>query len=105
MVRGPVGTCTSEMPEYVLAFILSAFLGGLGWLGRRIEQVDGKIDALEVKVAEEYVTKASLTSAMDRLESYFTRIEDKLDRHIENEPTIDQLEAFLLKHIIHKNHD
>ena len=81
------------MPEYVLAFILSAFVGGLGWINRRIDLVDSKVDALEVKAAEVYVTKDQLDKALTRLENQFLRfgdrletsllrMEDKLDAHV-----------------------
>lgn len=81
------------MPEYVLAFILSACVGGLGWINRRIDLVDSKVDALEVKAAELYVTKDQLDKALTRLENQFLRfgdrleisllrMEDKLDAHV-----------------------
>lgn len=67
------------MPEYIIGIILTAIIGGSTYFVKRIEDVDGKVDRLELKVSETYATKEALSSAMDRLESYSRRIEDKLD--------------------------
>ena len=68
-------------------------MGGFCWINRRIDLVDSKVDALEVKAAEVYVTKDQLDKALARLESQFLRfgdrleisllrMEDKLDAHV-----------------------
>lgn len=61
-----------------------AALSGLGVLhGRlhgRIHELDRRIDAIEVKVAEEYVSKTDLSGMMDRVEGHMVRIENKLDK-------------------------
>ena len=64
--------------------ILIAALSGLGVLhGRlnsRIHELDRRIDAVEVKIAEEYVSKGDLSQLMDRVEGHMVRIENKLDK-------------------------
>ena len=64
--------------------IVIAALSGLGVLhGRlqgRIHELDRRIDAIEVKIAEEYVSKGDLSSIMDRVEGHMVRIENKLDK-------------------------
>ena len=69
--------------EAVVTVVVAA-LSGLGVLhGRlhgRIHELDRRIDAIEVKVAEEYVSKTDLSGMMDRVEGHMVRIENKLDK-------------------------
>ena len=69
--------------EAVVTVVIAA-LSGLGVLhGRlhgRIHELDRRIDAIEVKVAEEYVSKNDLSGMMDRVEGHMVRIENKLDK-------------------------
>ena len=64
--------------------ILIAALSGLGVLhGRlstRIHELDRRIDSVEVKVAEDYVSKEDLSGMLDRVEGHMVRIENKLDK-------------------------
>ena len=64
--------------------ILIAALSGLGVLhGRlssRIHELDRRIDSVEVKVAEDYVSKVDLSGMLDRVEGHMVRIENKLDK-------------------------
>jgi len=63
--------------------VVIAALSGLGILhGKlhsRIHELDRRIDQIEVKVAEKYVSKSDLTAMMDRVEDHMVRIENKLD--------------------------
>jgi len=63
--------------------VIVAALSGLGVLhGRlqgRIHELDRRIDAIEVKVAEKYVTKTDMAAMLDRVEDHMVRIENKLD--------------------------
>ena len=63
--------------------IIIAALSGLGVLhGRltsRIHELDRRIDYIEVKVAEKYVTKADMSDIIDRVTDHMVRIENKLD--------------------------
>ena len=68
--------------EAVVTVVIAA-LSGLGVLhGRlqgRIHELDRRIDAIEVKVAEKYVTKTDMSAMLDRVEDHMIRIENKLD--------------------------
>ncbi len=63
--------------------VVIAAISGLGILhgklNSRIHELDRRIDQIEVKVAEKYVSKADLTAMMDRVEDHMVRIENKLD--------------------------
>ena len=71
--------------EAVITIVVAA-LSGLGVLHTRlhsrIESLERRIDGIELKVAEDYVTKADLTSMVDRVEGHMVRIENKLDKII-----------------------
>ena len=68
--------------EAVVTVVIAA-LSGLGVMhGRlhgRIHELDRRIDGIEVKVAEKYVSKTDLAAMMDRVEDHMVRIETKLD--------------------------
>lgn len=68
--------------EAVVTLVIAA-LSGLGVLhGRlqsRIHELDRRVDGIEVKVAEKYVTKTDLLAMLDRVEDHMVRIENKLD--------------------------
>jgi len=63
--------------------IVVATLSGLGILhnrlNSRLHELDRRVDGIEVKVAEKYVTKSDLTAMLDRVEDHMVRIENKLD--------------------------
>ena len=46
----------------------------------RISGRDRRIDAVELGVAQDYVSKTDLNSMMDRMEDHMVRIENKLDQ-------------------------
>ena len=68
--------------EAVVTIVIAA-LSGLGVLhGRlqgRIHELDRRLDQIEVKVAEKYVTKTDMSEMLDRVENHMIRIENKLD--------------------------
>ena len=68
--------------EAVITLVVAA-ISGLGVLhGRlqsRIHELDRRVDGIEVKVAEKYVTKTDLLAMLDRVEDHMVRIENKLD--------------------------
>lgn len=86
------------MPEYLIALILSATATTAAFLLRRIDMVDQKVDKLELKVAETYVTKETLFRMFDRLDSNLVRMEEKLDAHVFEDP-------IQLKRLREKYHD
>tara|TARA_B100001063_G_C16524576_1_gene433324 strand:+ start:120 stop:344 length:225 start_codon:yes stop_codon:yes gene_type:complete len=69
--------------------VVTAVIAGLSALGvlttrlnNRITELDSRIDAIDVKIAEKYVSKESLNDVIDRMESHMIRIENKLDKII-----------------------
>ena len=46
----------------------------------RINELDKRIDKVELRVASDYVTKSELKDIMERMESHLIRIEEKMDR-------------------------
>lgn len=60
-----------------------AALSGLGVLMSRlhgrIHDLDNRIDGVELRVAEKYVPRSELTTALARFEDHMVRIENKLD--------------------------
>ena len=51
-------------------------------LHSRVSALDSKVDALELRVASEYVSKQDLSEIVDRVEAHMIRIENKLDKII-----------------------
>ena len=49
-------------------------------LHSRVTDLDTRIDRFELRVAENYVSKESFSSALERVESHMIRIENKIDK-------------------------
>ena len=49
-------------------------------LYNRINELDRRIDSVELRVAEQYVSKADLEGMIDRVEGHLIRLENKLDK-------------------------
>lgn len=50
----------------------------------KISVLDRRVDGVELRVVQDYVSKTDLKVAIDRMESHMVRIEDKLDAMIKN---------------------
>ena len=50
----------------------------------RIVKLDRRIDAVELTMAQAYVSKGDFKIVLDRVESHMIRIEDKLDALVAN---------------------
>tara|TARA_X000001388_G_scaffold75336_1_gene69905 strand:- start:1232 stop:1465 length:234 start_codon:yes stop_codon:yes gene_type:complete len=48
-------------------------------LQSRIHELDRRVDGVELRIAEQYLTKAEFSSVLERVESHMVRIENKLD--------------------------
>ena len=46
----------------------------------RINELDKRIDKVELRVASDYVTKGELSAIMERMEAHLVRIEEKMDK-------------------------
>ena len=45
----------------------------------RVHELDQRVDKFELRIAEDYVTKSSFSSALERVEQRMIRIENKID--------------------------
>ena len=61
-----------------------AALTGLGVMFKsthsRLHEHDKRMDGIELKVAERYITRAEVSETMKRFEQHFVRIEAKIDQ-------------------------
>ena len=75
------------MAAEALVGLCIAITGGVSALTsrlhNRITELDRRIDGVELRVAEQYVSKSELSEIMQRMEAHMVRIEDKLDRIVE----------------------
>ena len=46
----------------------------------RVTDLDKRIDSIELRVAQDYLSKAEFSAALERVEQHMVRIENKLDR-------------------------
>ena len=46
----------------------------------RVHELDQRVDTFELRVAENYVSKESFSSALERVEQRMIRIENKIDQ-------------------------
>ena len=50
----------------------------------RIAVLDNKVDKIELRIVQEYVSKGDFNSALGRMEGHLIRMEDKLDAIVNN---------------------
>ena len=48
-------------------------------LHNRVHELDRRMDAVELRIAQDYLSKAEFSVALERVESHMIRIEHKLD--------------------------
>lgn len=46
----------------------------------RMDQIDKRIDGIELRLAEKYVPRQELANALQKMEDHMIRIENKLDQ-------------------------
>jgi hypothetical protein len=46
----------------------------------RMDQIDKRIDSIELRLAEKYVPRQELANALQKMEDHMIRIENKLDQ-------------------------
>jgi len=76
--------------EAIVAAVIAVVAGGATLNNRlhnrinnvhdRISGLDRRIDAIELSVAQDYVSKADLSTMVQRMEAHMVRIENKLDQ-------------------------
>ena len=50
----------------------------------KIGNLDRRVDGIELRIVQDFVSKNELQTAMDRMESHLIRMEDKLDAIVKN---------------------
>ena len=73
------------MVESVIPVALAAATGFSVLISRlhsRVSALDHRVDAFELRVASNYVSKTDLNEIVDRVEAHMVRIENKLDKII-----------------------
>lgn len=71
------------MFEAVVPVIVATATGLSVLLSRvhlRVTELDKRVDRFELRVAENYVSKESFQSALERVEAHMIRIENKIDK-------------------------
>ena len=71
------------MIEFGLPIIIAAVTGLSAITTRlhnRIHELDRRVDGVELRMAEKYLSKEDFASALERVEQHMVRIENKLDR-------------------------
>ena len=76
--------------EAIVAAVIAIIAGGATLNNRlhsrinnvhdRISGLDRRIDAIELSVAQDYVSKADLSVMVQRMEDHMVRIENKIDQ-------------------------
>lgn len=60
--------------------LLTAVVALHSRMNTRISEVDKRIDQVELRIAEKYVQREELSSALQKMEDHMIRIENKLDQ-------------------------
>jgi hypothetical protein len=71
------------MLEMAIPIVIAAVTGLAALTNRlhnRIHDLDQRVDGVELRVAERYVSKADLDGMIDRVEGHLIRLENKLDK-------------------------
>jgi hypothetical protein len=75
------------MLEAVIPSVIALLTGTAVLTNRiynRIMTLDRRIDAVELTMAQAYVSKGDFKIVLDRVEAHMLRIEDKLDKIVAN---------------------
>ena len=75
------------MIEAVLTGVVSLVIGASGGVlaltsksSGRMDEIDKRIDGIEIRLAEKYVPRQELANALQKMEDHMVRIESKLDQ-------------------------
>lgn len=75
------------MIEAVITGAVSLFVGIGGGVAAlhsrsnsRMDEIDKRIDGIEIRLAEKYVPRLELANALQKMEDHMIRIENKLDQ-------------------------
>ena len=75
------------MIEAILTGVVSLVIGASGGVialssktSGRMDEIDKRIDGIEIRLAEKYVPRQELANALQKMEDHMIRIESKLDQ-------------------------
>lgn len=75
------------MIEAILTGVISLVIGASGGVlalssksTGRMDEIDKRIDGIEIRLAEKYVPRLELANALQNMEDHMVRIESKLDQ-------------------------
>jgi septal ring factor EnvC (AmiA/AmiB activator) len=75
------------MIEVAVTGVISLVIGVSGGVmaissrsNSRMDQIDKRIDGVELRLAEKYVPRQELANALQKMEDHMIRIENKLDQ-------------------------
>jgi len=75
------------MIEAILTGVVSLVVGASGGVlaltsksSGRMDEIDKRIDGIEIRLAEKYVPRQELANALQKMEDHMIRIESKLDQ-------------------------
>ena len=75
------------MIEAILTGVVSLVIGASGAVltvnsktNGRMDEIDKRIDGIEIRLAEKYVPRQELANALQKMEDHMIRIENKLDQ-------------------------
>lgn len=75
------------MMEAVVTGVITLVLGAGGGVlavnsksNGRMDEIDKRIDGIEIRLAEKYVPRLELATALQKMEDHMIRIENKLDQ-------------------------
>tara|TARA_R100001129_G_scaffold123260_2_gene85883 strand:- start:116 stop:355 length:240 start_codon:yes stop_codon:yes gene_type:complete len=74
------------MIESIVSAAVAVITGGAVLTSRihnRVNELDKRIDQLELGMAQSYVSKGDFEKTLERVETHMIRIEDKLDALVE----------------------
>ena len=74
------------MIEQVIPALIALITGGGFLINRvhhRINDVDKRLDGVELRIAESYVSKTEFIRSVASMEAHMVRIEEKLDKLVE----------------------
>lgn len=93
------------MPEYVIGIILSGIVGLATNIYTRMHKLDDRVDKLELKIAENYVTKADLMRFEDKLDAVILLQHDTVAPRVTT-PTVGPLSSPITNlDLIENQHD
>jgi len=76
------------MIESIVSATVAVITGGFiltSKISSKIDELDKRIDSVELSMARDYVTKDDFAKTLERVEGHMIRIEEKLDEIVLNQ--------------------